>query len=253
LETIPYLRVSQWTITIHLTHKHNHNIRSRLDTIFHPSNQWFHQIHKNCNVRTSAPDDHLNNYNDNLSDDCVLNPSNSNLTKIKIPSLNCCGLRSSGKRANFIALVDENNPDIICGCESHLDSQYYSAEIFCSTYTVFRKDREEGGGGVFLCIRDGLSVTEQPELSANAEIIWAKITLAKRNPIYICSFYRPPDSSTEPILQLQVSLNILVNQATEFPNIILSGDFNLPSINWDDGNGLLTSILLMVVNSITYF
>ena len=36
-------------------------------------------------------------------------------------------------------------------------------------------------------------------------------------------------------------INILVNQTTELPNTILSGDFNLPSINWDDGNGLLTS------------
>jgi len=66
------------------------------------------------NIRTSIPDDHPNNYNDNLSNDCIFNPSNLNLTKIKILSLNCCSLRSSGKRANFIALVDENNPDIIC-------------------------------------------------------------------------------------------------------------------------------------------
>jgi len=130
---------------------------------------------------------------------CVFNPSNLNITKIKILSLNCCSLRSSGKRANFIALVDENDPDVICGCESHLDSQYYTFEIFPSNYTVFRKDRIEGGGGVFLCVRETLNVTEQPVLNLNAEIVWAKITLAKRNPIYICSFYRPPDpSSTTP-------------------------------------------------------
>jgi len=53
--------------------------------------------------------------------------------------------------------VDENNPNILCGCESHLDSQYYTAEIFPSTYTVFRKDRVEGGGGVFMCIRESLN------------------------------------------------------------------------------------------------
>jgi len=77
-----------------------------------------------------------------------------------------------------------------------------------SNYTVFRKNRIEVGGGVFWCVRETLNVTEQPELNLNAEIVWAKITLAKRNPICICSFYRPPDPSTEPILQLQTSLNI---------------------------------------------
>ena len=67
-----------------------------------------------------------------------------------------------------------------------------------------------------------------------------KITLAKRNPIYICSFYRPPAPFTEPILYLQTSLNSLINQANELPNIILTGDFNFPSISWCDGSGQLS-------------
>ena len=94
--------------------------------------------------------------------------------------------------------MDENNPDIICGCESHLDSQYYTAEVFPSNYTVLRKDTVERRGGVFLCIKEGLNVTEEPELDVNEELNWAKITFAKRNPTYICLFYCPPDLSTEP-------------------------------------------------------
>ena len=86
-------------------------------------------------------------------------------------SLNCCSLRSSGKRAHFQALIEEHNPHIICGCESHLDSSYYNAEIFPPTYTVLRKDRVEGAGGVFLCVKEGLDVSEEPELDVNAEII----------------------------------------------------------------------------------
>jgi len=154
-------------------------------------------------------------------------------------SLNCCSLRSPAKRALFHTLIDEHKPDIICGCESHLDSSYYNAENFPTVYTVLRKDRVEGAGGVFLCIKEDLEISEQPELNVDAEIIWAKISFSKKSPIYICSFYRPPDLSTDPILQLQLSLNTLTRRFTDLPNIIVMGDFNLPGINWLDGYGQL--------------
>ena len=43
------------------------------------------------------------------------------LTSLKVISLNCCSLRSLGKRAVLKAMVDEYKPDIIIGCETHLD------------------------------------------------------------------------------------------------------------------------------------
>ena len=198
------------------------------------------QIHNqySCNTRNSHPDDCSDSDNENPSIDHI-DSSIVNCCKLKILSLNCCSLRSSEKRANLLALIEEHNPDIICGCESHLDRSYYSAEIFPNNYTVLRKDRIEGAGGVFLCINGSLSVFEEPELDVNAEIVWAKITLPKRNSIHLCSFYRPPDLSTDPILQLQSSLNNLISRSTEFPTIILMGDFNFPSIDWSDGSGQL--------------
>jgi len=81
--------------------------------------------------------------------------------------------------------------------------------------------------------------------------MWAKIALAKRNPIYIFSFYRPRDPSTELYsTQLQISLNRLINQTIELLNIILSGDFNLPGMM---AMVSLPRILHVPVNSITCF
>ena len=53
------------------------------------------------------------------------------------------------------------------------------------------------------------------------------------SPIYICSFYRPPSTDSIPLTQLQMVLNNL-QLSHSFPNSIVAGDFNLPSIVWLD-------------------
>ena len=162
-----------------------------------------------------------------------------NHTNLKILSLNCCSLRSSGKQANLLALIAEHNPDIICGCESHLDGSYSSAEVFPSNYIILRKDRLEGAGGVFLCVNASLNVSEESELDVNAEIVWAKITLPRQDSIHLCSFYRPPDSSIDPILQLQTSLNSLISRSTAThtarPLLKLNHSVLLVMYNWLKG------------------
>ena len=156
-------------------------------------------------------------------------------------------------------MIDEHNPDIICGWESHIDSSYFNAEIFPTTFTVLRKDRVKGAGGVFLCIRENLHVHVW-----RACPCWnylAKLSLSKRSPLYVCSFYHPPSLSNDPIAQLGSSLNI-IRRFTSLPNNIVMGDFNLPSINWLDRYGQiipnpnygvgLNNLLLDLINDIGF-
>ena len=140
-----------------------------------------------------------------------------------------------------MALINEHNPDVLCGCEFHLDESYLSAEIFPNEFNVFRKDRIEGAGGVFICIKKSLSVAEDPTLSVDAELVWIKIILSNMKQLYLCSFYRPPDHRSYPILELQTSLNKIVSQTSNSFDIILLGDFNFPSIIWSDGQGQVCS------------
>ena len=116
------------------------------------------------------------------------------------------------RKASFLALVNEHNPDIMCGSESHLDQSFYTSEIFPDAYNVFRKDRTLGGG-VFLCIKKQLQVLEEPSLDTEAELIWIKLTPPNQRPIHICAFYRPPTSDLYPIEQLHLSLSNLLNQS----------------------------------------
>ena len=152
-------------------------------------------------------------------------------TGLKVISFNCQSIQSTTRRARLRALrlVYKHSSDIIIGCESQIDNSYSSAEVFLPGYCVFRKDRCEGAGGVFICIKENLSASAIPSLDTDAEIIWAKIDISKRNPIFICSFYRPPNNLLQPLIKQHKSLSELLNSNVSLPCIILAGDFNLPS------------------------
>ena len=72
--------------------------------------------------------------------------------KLKIMTINCCSLQSLDKKLQFQELITEHNPDIICGTESHLNADYYTAEVFPPDFNITRKERPVAGGGVvFIC------------------------------------------------------------------------------------------------------
>jgi len=66
-------------------------------------------------------------------------------------SLNC-SLRNLEKRARLQAIIEEYRPDIVFGCETHLDETYSSTEVFPRGFTIMRKDYSLGGGGIFLAV-----------------------------------------------------------------------------------------------------
>ena len=104
--------------------------------------------------------------------------------------------------------------------------------MFPQGYSIIRKDRCYGGGGVFLAVSLNISFLDL-SITTDAEMIWVKISPVHGEPISICSFYRPPDSNVNPINDLKIVLGMMTN----INNIILAGDFNLPSITWEDGIG----------------
>ena len=139
---------------------------------------------------------------------------------LKLMVLNCCGLASTKKQAEFHALVDEANPDIICRTESHLDGSISSSEIFPSGYEIFRKDRNLYGGGVFIAVSNKYIASSMPELDENCELLWINLQCQGVKPLYICTFSRPPKSNLEILEALGKSLEKL-NQHRSLPNTLL--------------------------------
>ena len=157
-----------------------------------------------------------------------------NIDKLSILSLNCRSVRSLSKKGLLQSIMEEHKADIVFGCESHLDSSFSSSEIFPSQYMFIRKDRCIGGGGVFLALKNHLTVVEEPSFNGNAEMVWVKLCFNKYKSIYVCSIYRPPGSSIKPLYELNDIL-ISIHECSTSPAILLAGDLNLPDLKFEDG------------------
>ena len=73
-------------------------------------------------------------------------------------------------------------------------------------------------------------MVENPELHVvtNCELEWVKIQLKYRKELLTGSFYMP-HQNMEDVKELEKSLNLVSNKK----NIISTGNFNCPDINWD--------------------
>ena len=135
----------------------------------------------------------------------------------------------------LIEIIEEHKPNVICATETHLNSSISSSEMlppdFCDN--VFRKDRIERGGGVLIAVHNSIVASEELSLDSNCEVKWIKIETRNSSPLYLGNYYRQPNSDTTPVLELANSIEMLTNQSC-LPNILLTGDFNLPDIRWPD-------------------
>ena len=103
--------------------------------------------------------------------------------------INCNGIQGPSKQADFLATLDILKPDIVLGCESKLFNLSYSYEFFPKNYTVFRKDLNISGGGVFVATSDRIISYVIPVIDADCEMIWARIHFSVSKPLYLASFY----------------------------------------------------------------
>jgi hypothetical protein len=110
-----------------------------------------------------------------------------------------------------------------------------------NNYTVYRKDRNANGGCVFHAIKSDIVCEECPKFDANCEILWSSVKFQNSKKLYLASYYRPPNSSSEALDELQKSINCVFDSTNHHPNIILGGDFNLGDINWKSESPELSS------------
>ena len=146
----------------------------------------------------------------------------SKVKKVQIMIMNCNGVKGPSKQAAFLAALDIHRPDIVLGCESKLCNSMCSYEFFPKNYTLLRKDRNVNGGGVFVATSDRIISYEIPDLDTDCEIVWAGLHFSGSKPLYLASFYKPPNTTSQPLEALASSYNKLITlQKRSSPNIIM--------------------------------
>lgn len=138
--------------------------------------------------------------------------------------VNCRSLKN--KIDEFTILLETVKAQIVMGTESWLDDTVLDVEIFPPGFTVYRKDRNRHGGGVFLLISSSLA-SEEVVFDNETESVWCRVQFPQGNNIVFGSFYRPPDHNNESLIQLSDILSQISHC------VILGGDFNLPDMKWD--------------------
>ena len=128
-------------------------------------------------------------------------------------------------------LIAENT-DIAFITETWLTKSILDSEILPSNeFNIFRKDREASrGGGVLLAVRSSLfSSIQQIDIPTDLEFVCCEVT-TKNDKFILASCYRPPNSNISWCRKFGETLQYLRDV---YDQIVIAGDFNLPSIDWN--------------------
>ena len=96
---------------------------------------------------------------------------------MKIIILDCDGVKELSKQAAFCTTFDVHKAHIVLGCESRLCNSMCNYEFFHKNYTVFCKDRNVIGGGIFLATSDRIISYEIPDIETDCMKIWAGLQI----------------------------------------------------------------------------
>jgi hypothetical protein len=133
------------------------------------------------------------------------------------------------KKEELELMLIEQNIDIVLGSETHLSTDISDNELLHPSYTCYRRDREDGYGGVIIITKKRFAV-EKIVTSKTCEFLAVKIQTRKQ-PIIIATAYRPPRSTIVEAENIKKELIMLHSKFKANP-IWFGGDLNLPDIDW---------------------
>ena len=165
----------------------------------------------------------------------IKNPKNI-VKKSSFIAVNIRGLVPGLRRdkMTFIQeLADEMKSDYIIITETHLRKEQDESESKLRGWIETRSDRNQRShGGVITYTRDYIALSDQLSFS-NGHVDLACCFLSQDNTA-IVNFYRPPDCPTklflEAIEKVEDWMKALELKLGKVPNIVFSGDFNLPDL-----------------------
>jgi exonuclease III len=130
-------------------------------------------------------------------------PKKSNGRPLCLINVNCQSLIA--KKAAWIDLLESSQPDVIIATETWLDSEVTDAELECSDFTIYRKDRAKGKhGGTMIAINNNINsspVNISP--TPSSDLLFVKIHCKGHKDIIIGACYRPYESDKTTLPELR--------------------------------------------------
>ena len=159
---------------------------------------------------------------------------------LRVLTVNCQSLRSHSKHLDIAMLVQKYNPDVINATETHLNMDITNSELGLKGYDILRCDRVGGmvpGGGVLVATGEDLLISPTSSLhTGGLEAVLGKINISGSKTLHVGCVYRQPNNNPEPINTLAESL-ISTTPVGSTLNMLITGDFNFPDIDWDIEDG----------------
>lgn len=122
-------------------------------------------------------------------------------------------------------LVKPFQTDVLLITESHLTPLISNATVAIPGFVLLRNDSGDSSKhGVCLYVREGIKYDNVDASHANCP----SLRLSKLD-LYVYVVYRPPSNSSD---QNQALTNFLLHNCAD-KEVVLLGDFNLPSITWN--------------------
>lgn len=109
-----------------------------------------------------------------------------------------------------------------------LDPTILDGELVIPSFNIFRKDRNQYGGGVVTYAHESFNVTVK-DLESSAEALCLELASETTMLVLLC-VYRPPSDNNGLLIP---SLLQEVNNMTVDTPLLICGDFNFPYIDWE--------------------
>ncbi|MCP3849730.1 MAG: hypothetical protein GY694_05770, partial [Gammaproteobacteria bacterium] len=140
------------------------------------------------------------------------------------------------KKDEILTLIDNERPDILAFTEllDKKNPELSQAELKLQGYETFYG--ENPGRGVVLYAREDLNAKRFNNLNSHnfSEHVWCTFKSENGETVLIGNVYRSPSSSDSNYDEL---LNILKSDIINtFDRVYITGDFNLPDIDWNSTN-----------------
>ena len=147
---------------------------------------------------------------------------------LKILSLNCQSVIS--KKEVFWELLDNYSPDVVVACETWLNQSIANNEFISPNYKMYRLDRNDGYGGIFISVKSNFS-SQLIQYGESCELCAVKLRLTGCASMIIIGAYRPPNRD---ITYMQYLCDTITDISIRCPHsfICCAGDFNVPDISW---------------------